>query len=194
MIAIPHHDEQLAAEAANAVRRVAFKELPDGDQALIRAALEITRASYSPYSGFAVGAAVKGRSGRVHVGTNFENASYGITMCAEVAAITAANTAGEHVVDTIAVIGHKYTPPESIDQPVTPCGRCRQMIAEIAQSGGTNVRVLSCSGDLSTILETTIGELLPEAFGPASMGMVDTWVRTRPKLAAAVEKLKRQAR
>jgi cytidine deaminase len=192
MIAHLHSDEQLAAEAASAVRRVAFKDLAEGDQALIRAALDITRASYSPYSGFAVGAAVKGRSGRVHVGTNFENASYGITMCAEVAAITAANTAGEHTVDTIAVIGHKYTTPESVDQPVTPCGRCRQMIAEIAQSGGTNVRVLSCSGDLSNILETTIGELLPEAFGPASMGMVDQWTRTRPKLAAAVDKLKRR--
>ena len=192
MIAHLHSEEQLAAEAASAVRRIAFKDLAEGDQALIRAALDITRASYSPYSGFAVGAAVKGRSGRVHVGTNFENASYGITMCAEVAAITAANTAGEHTVDTIAVIGHKYTAPESVDQPVTPCGRCRQMIAEIAQSGGTNVRVLSCSGDLSNILETTIGELLPEAFGPASMGMVDQWTRTRPKLAAAVDKLKRR--
>ena len=192
MIAHLHSEEQLAAETASAVRRVAFKDLAEGDQALIRAALDITRASYSPYSGFAVGAAVKGRSGRVHVGTNFENASYGITMCAEVAAITAANTAGEHTVDTIAVIGHKYTAPESVDQPVTPCGRCRQMIAEIAQSGGTNVRVLSCSGDLSNILETTIGELLPEAFGPASMGMVDQWTRTRPKLAAAVDKLKRR--
>jgi cytidine deaminase len=192
MIAHLHSEQQLAAEAASAVRRIAFKDLAEGDQALIRAALDITRASYSPYSGFAVGAAVKGRSGRVHVGTNFENASYGITMCAEVAAITAANTAGEHTVDTIAVIGHKYTAPESVDQPVTPCGRCRQMIAEIAQSGGTNVRVLSCSGDLSNILETTIGELLPEAFGPASMGMVDQWTRTRPKLTAAVEKLKRR--
>ncbi len=192
MIAHLHSEEQLAAEAVSTVRRIAFKDLAEGDQTLIRAALDITRASYSPYSGFAVGAAVKGRSGRVHVGTNFENASYGITMCAEVAAITAANTAGEHTVDTIAVIGHKYTAPESVDQPVTPCGRCRQMIAEIAQSGGTNVRVLSCSGDLSNILETTIGELLPEAFGPASMGMVDQWTRTRPKLAAAVDKLKRR--
>jgi cytidine deaminase len=197
MIAQPHDDTdalQVAADDRNPIRHVDFAGLADADRALIRSALEISRNSYSPYSNFAVGAAVRGRSGKVHVGTNFENASYGLTMCAEVAALTAANTAGEHAIEAIAVIGHRYVAPESTAAPVTPCGRCRQLIAEVAQAGGIDVRVLSCSADLQVIMDCTIADLLPEAFGPASMGTVETWNRTRPRLEAAVARLRQRPR
>lgn len=161
---------------------------PD-DRELARAALGASASAYAPYSGFAVGAAVRARDGRVFLGANLENASYGVTMCAEVAAITAANTAGGFDFEAIAIVGHKFTEPTSATVPVSPCGRCRQLIAESAQLSGIDVRVLSCSGDLATVHVAPISELLPDAFGPRSMGIHNSWPGIKAHLSRATAML-----
>ncbi len=171
-----------------------FAELGSSDQELIIAAREASANAYAPYSGFAVGAAVSTRSGALHTGANLENASYGLSMCAEVAAITAANSQGDYNIEAMAVVGHKFSDPRNIEQVVTPCGRCRQLIFEASEIAGTDLRVFSCSGDLDRILEArAAADLLPEGFGPKNLGLQDAWPQMRAKLARSVEELRTKA-
>jgi cytidine deaminase len=171
-----------------------MKEVPLGglskeDQALVEAAQAASARAYAPYSGFAVGAAVRTGKKNIFTGANLENASYGVTMCGEVAALTRANTEDDLDIEVIAVVGHKFSEPADASQVVTPCGRCRQLIAEAAQLAKRDVRVLSCTGDLTRVVEATISELLPEAFGPANLGLVDIWPKLREKLRARTKQL-----
>ncbi|MBF0167038.1 MAG: cytidine deaminase [Alphaproteobacteria bacterium] len=154
-------------------RNLKFHDLSQVDRQLVEMALSASRSAYAPYSGFAVGAAVRCSSGELYVGANLENASYGLSTCAEVSAIAAANTSGSLNIDTIAVVGHQTRPSDDGSRVVVPCGRCRQVIAEVAQISNYDIRVLSCSGDLSRVVEARISELLPEAFGPESLGLVE---------------------
>jgi cytidine deaminase len=163
-----------------------FGDLGDSEQRLIVSARDSSINAYAPYSGFAVGAAVRTKSGKIFTGTNLENASYGLGMCAEVAAITKANSAGDYEIEAIAVVGHKFTDPKDASQVVTPCGRCRQLIFEASQVAKTDVGVFSCSGDLKHIQESVITELLPEAFGPKNLGLENIWPQMRDKLHRSV--------
>lgn len=160
--------------------------LDDSDRKLCEMALRASNSAYAPYSGFAVGAAVRTRSGAVYAGANLENASYGMTMCAEVSAITAANAAGDYDIEAIAVAGFKFTPPACHASVCTPCGRCRQLIFEASQVVQRDVKVLSCNGDLSEIDVTTISKLLPKAFGPENLGVNGVWPGMRVLLQKAV--------
>jgi cytidine deaminase len=171
-------------------RKIALATLDAADRELVEMAGDESRHAYAPYSGFAVGAAVRTRSGKTYTAANLENASYGLAICAEVAAIAAANAAGDFEVESIAIAGHKFKLPQDSTQVVTPCGRCRQVIFEAAQVSETNVRVFSCNGDLSEIVESTISELLPAAFGPANFGIDAAWLKMRETLHAAVTKLR----
>lgn len=171
-------------------RKITLAELDATDRRLVEMARDESSHAYAPYSGFAVGAAVRTKSGKTYAAANLENASYGLAICAEVAAATAANAAGDFDIEAIAVAGHKFMPPQDSTQVVTPCGRCRQVVSEAAQVAKTDVRVFSCNGDLSEIVESTISELLPMAFGPANLGIPDTWPKMREKLHARVAKLK----
>jgi cytidine deaminase len=92
---------------------------------LIRTAFEARNQAYAPYSGFAVGAAVQCKSGAVFVGSNIENISYGLTICAERIAIASAVAAGEREFVAIAVVA-------DTSEPIVPCGACRQFLAEFA--------------------------------------------------------------
>ena len=92
---------------------------------LIESATEARLHAYVPYSRFAVGAAVQCRSGAIYVGTNIENISYGLTVCAERIAIGSAITAGEREFVAIAVVADTI-------EPIVPCGACRQFLAEFA--------------------------------------------------------------
>jgi len=108
--------------------------------------------AYAPYSRFPVGAALLARSGRVYRGANVENASYGVTVCAERSALFAAVTAGEREFDAIAIVA-------DTDGPVRPCGLCRQALSEF---GGALRVVMS---DLAGAVETqTLDALLPACF------------------------------
>ncbi len=131
------------------------------DDELIAAARSAARHSYSPYSGFAVGAALRFADGRVVTGTNIENASYGLALCAETVAVSKAMAEGIRAgLEAVAVTGPG-------DDPITPCGRCRQVLNELAQLGANDPLVL-CVGP-SEIRRMRLSELLPHAFGPASL-------------------------
>lgn len=152
------------------MKTVKLDELSKKDRDLIAAARKAADNAYAPYSGFAVGAAVRATDGAIHIGANLENASYGLSMCAEVSALTAANTAGEFDrLEAIAVVGFGFFPKMHVSEIVTPCGRCRQLISESAQLSGIDIEVFACSGDLERIEQYRISELLPRAFGPQSL-------------------------
>ncbi len=119
--------------------------------ALLAAAREARERAYAPYSHFAVGAALRTRSGRVFCGCNVENLSFGLTVCAERAAVFAAVAAGEKEFEAIAVVADSV-------QPVTPCGACRQVLAEF--SADLQICSANLQGDR---YESTIAELLPRA-------------------------------
>ncbi|MCT2557454.1 cytidine deaminase [Tsuneonella sp. YG55] len=132
------------------------------DDDLIAAARSAAAQSYSPYSRFAVGAALLFDDGKVVTGTNIENASYGLALCAETVAVSKAMADGARGgLVRVAVTG----PGAGV---ITPCGRCRQVINELAQLGGTDPDIL-CVGP-GEVRRTTLSALLPDAFGPASLG------------------------
>lgn len=123
---------------------------------LMKIACKARQNAYAPYSHFAVGAALLAESGRVYTGCNIENASYGLTCCAERNAIFAAVGAGERRFKMLAVAADS---PE----PVAPCGACRQVIAEF----GIPLVVM---GNLKEATKSmTAEELLPYGFGQESM-------------------------
>jgi cytidine deaminase len=125
---------------------------------LERLARRAAKTSYSPYSKFAVGAAVLAGSGKVYTGCNVENASYGLCNCAERTAIFSAVAAGERKIKCVVV----YTPTTAA---TPPCGACRQVINEF----GPHARVVSIC-DSAERIETTLDALLPAAFGPGNLG------------------------
>lgn len=120
---------------------------------LIKLAKEASKKAYAPYSKFPVGACVLAESGNVYCGCNFENASYGLTICAERNAIGTAIANGERKIKAVAI----YSPNM---QNCTPCGACRQVIAEFQAADGLDVITL-CD---DVIRVRTISELLPEGF------------------------------
>ena len=124
---------------------------------LIKVAKAASRRAYCPYSGFHVGAAIASRSGKVFSGCNVENASYGLTNCAERTAIFAMVASGETQLDAIVV----YTPTP---KPTAPCGACRQVLNEF----NPDAEVI-CVCDGKEEIRTTVRELLPIAFGPANL-------------------------
>jgi cytidine deaminase len=128
-----------------------------GRARLVEAARAAMAMSYSPYSGFPVGAALLTEAGDVIVGTNVENASYSLTLCAERAAVARAVARGVRRFRAVAVAS-RGRPPAS------PCGACRQVLAEF--SPGMEVLVAGVEGAYSRYLLT---DLLPAAFGPESL-------------------------
>lgn len=140
----------------------------DTRDTLMAAARKAAGSAYAPYSNFHVGAALLLADGNVVTGANVENASYGLSLCAETVAIAGILASGERPqLQALAVTGGA---PGAAGQgaQVTPCGRCRQVINEIAQLGGTDP-VIWCDG-AEGVLETRLSELLPYAFGPANLG------------------------
>jgi cytidine deaminase len=148
---------------------VNLDQLPEADRELLRKSHSIARQAYAPYSGFGVGAAVRTASGATYAGTNMENASYGLTLCAETSALLQSVAAGDFRVTAIAVVGGRLDGRHGGGEVVTPCGRCRQLILEAAQVSGTDVRVLSANMDLSEIIVLPISVLLPHGFGPENL-------------------------
>ena len=132
--------------------------------ALIAAARDASANAYAPYSGFLVGAALAFADGSVVTGANVENASYGLSLCAETNAAAGALMQGRRGgLVAVAVVGGK-----GAGVPVMPCGRCRQVLLELAQLGGTDP-VVWCAG-ADVVIEVRLSELLPHAFGPQALG------------------------
>lgn len=146
------------------------------DQAtqLVAAARDAARNAHAPYSRFAVGAAVLLDDGTVITGANFENASYGLSLCAETVAIATASAAGRlRDIVAIGVIGGAMNAQGRATgtSPVSPCGRCRQVINEAAQMGGRDLPVHCGAAEGDVTRTYTVSELLPDAFGPADLGI-----------------------
>ena len=139
---------------------------------LIEIARQAARNAYAPYSGFGVGAAVLLTDGSVVTGANFENASYGLSLCAETVALATVNAQGRfREVVAIGVIGGRIGHADTA--PVSPCGRCRQVINEAAQLGGRDLPVYCGGATGDQIAAYKLSELLPHAFGPADLGLAD---------------------
>jgi cytidine deaminase len=166
-----------------------LKTLGRCDRELVEAAQEAAARAYAPYSLFAVGAAVRSKSGAIYAGANLENASFALSICAEAAALSLANSAGQSEIDAIAVVGFNFTDTGGASRLVAPCGSCRQLIAEAAQRANGNVRVICCNGELSKIVVWTIAELLPNAFGPENLAASRRWPALREELRACVQRL-----
>lgn len=123
---------------------------------LLNAAAEVLPNTYSPYSHFPVAAALETITGEIFKGVNIENASFSATICAERSALAQAVTAGHRKFSRIAIV-------TQTDQPVSPCGICRQMLAEF----GMDLVILSSSEkqlQKGKFKKWTLGELLPDVF------------------------------
>ena len=126
-------------------------------EALVAHALAARQLAYAPYSNYFVGAAVLAEDGTVVAGCNVENAAYPATICAERVALTAAIAQGKRKLVAIAVATHDGG---------SPCGTCRQVMAEL----GPTMQVY-VSDDQGNFRTTTVGELLPDSFSGASLGL-----------------------
>jgi cytidine deaminase len=125
-------------------------------QSLIELANAARARAYAPYSNYPVGAALRTKTGRLYTGVNIENAAYPHTMCAERVAIFKAVSEGEMEFEVITVV---------TDNGGSPCGGCRQVMAEF----GLDTLVLMADGNGKLVKETTVRELLPEAFTPEKL-------------------------
>ena len=125
---------------------------------LIKAALEISKNAYAPYSKYKVGAALLSKEGRTFTGVNVENAAYPVTICAERTAVFKAVSEGVLDFLAIAVV---------TDDGGTPCGSCRQVLSEF----GLDTLVLLVDKDGQIVLEQTVRELLPGAFTSDSLDL-----------------------
>lgn len=123
---------------------------------LITKALGARENAHAPYSHFAVGAALLAKSGRIYTGCNVENASYGLSICAERTAVFKAVSEGERDFEAIAVV---------TESGVTPCGACRQVLLEF----GDNIQVI-VADEAGEYRVFGLQELLPEAFAPKHLG------------------------
>jgi len=121
---------------------------------LMKKAIEVSKNSYSPYSKFGVGACLETEDGSIYTGCNFENASYGLSICAERNAIGSAIAAGKKIIKAIAI----YSPNQDN---CVPCGACRQVMHEFCNSD-EELDIILKNGDELKIY--TLAQLLPESF------------------------------
>lgn len=130
---------------------------------LVEAARAARAQAYARYSGYTVGAAIRAASGKIYAGCNVENAAYPLSQCAEANAIAAMVLGGDQEITAVAVVG------PGGEAPCTPCGGCRQMLAEF---GDAAVQVHIC-GPGDTIMEESLGALIPHAFGPENLATAE---------------------
>jgi cytidine deaminase len=130
-------------------------------QQLAQFALQVRQNSYAPYSHYRVGAALVGLSGKIYLGCNVENAAYPVSLCAERVAVFKAVSEGERQFTAIAV---------ATDNAGTPCGSCRQVMAEFA----LEMPVYLVNGAGEVVRTTSVRELLPGAFLPQDLGIDPT--------------------
>ena len=128
---------------------------------LVKQAIEARNGAYAPYSGFRVGAALLASDGTVYTGCNIENASYGATVCAERVAYFKAVSDGKRSFAGLAIAGGK-----DVVSATPPCGICRQTLSELC---GEDMPVLLADSEAGAYTHTTLGALLPFAFGTKNL-------------------------
>ena len=137
------------------------------EQELIQIALKARLNSYSPYSKYAVGAALITDSGKIFFGCNVENSSYGASNCAERTTIFKAVSEGEKKISAIAIVGGPASDtPDCLSDYAFPCGICRQVMREFSDPDNLKVIVAKSVNDYK---EYTLNDLLPESFGPENL-------------------------
>lgn len=148
---------------------VDFDELTKEQRSLLLSAERAREFAYNPYSHFFVGAALASKNKGTVIGANFENASFGLTNCAERSAIFKANIEGIREFKGIAI----STRGKSFDTelPSMPCGACRQVIYEVAHISGEDLYIVSANTRRNKIVRTTISKLLRAGFGPSDLGI-----------------------
>ena len=153
----------MEAKNINTIIYVAnMEELDEKDRQLVEAAIEATKSSYAPYSHFNVGAAVRLDNGVVIPGCNQENAAFGVTICAERTALFAAGAQyPDAKVEAIAIAARNAD--GLLDEPVSPCGTCRQAMVETEKRSGNKLHILLYGRKHVYIIEG-IGALLPLTF------------------------------
>lgn len=132
---------------------------------LMQMALSAMKMSYSPYSGYRVGAALLAKDGKVYTGCNIENAAYSPTVCAERCAVFKAVSEGVCEFDAIAVVGSRSS--DGVPRTAFPCGVCRQVLSEFCNTESFMIYVLGQDGDVEG---HTLAQLLPESFGKSDLG------------------------
>ena len=148
--------------------------MTDDISRLIAAARAAAAHAHAPYSRFAVGAALLMTDGSIVTGANVENASYGLSLCAETVAVATASAQG--LIGAIVAVGVIGGPMDSAgratgDRPVSPCGRCRQVLNEAAQMAGIDLPVHCGAAEGDAVASYRLSQLLPNAFGPADLGI-----------------------
>jgi cytidine deaminase len=139
------------------------EELSEPEQLLVEAAIEATKRSYSPYSHFSVGAALLLENGKTVIGCNQENAAFPAGLCAERTAIFAAGAQYPNVPVTMLAIAARNSKGELTDEPISPCGTCRQVMIETETRFKHPIRILLYGKKCIYVLEG-IKQLMPLSF------------------------------
>lgn len=140
-----------------------YDELSETDRLLVDNAFEMTHRSYSPYSHFSVGAAVRLSNGEIVRGCNQENAAFGITICAERTALFAAGAEYPQTPIEAIAIAARDTDGNALEEPVSPCGSCRQAMIETEMRGHRQLHIILCGKDKFYVMEG-IKNLMPLSF------------------------------
>ncbi len=164
----PHTEKQSCPLQSSEMQETNYDGLSDEYKKLLDAAELVMKNSYNPYSKFAVGAALLAQDGTIISGSNFENAAYGSSVCAERAAILRANAMGYRNFKAIAIIAHGEKDVEAV---VAPCGACRQVIYEVSELSDQVIDVIMSNTRKDHVTISTIEQLLPLAFGPKALGV-----------------------
>lgn len=144
-------------------QQLTWQELSDQDNQLAQSAAEALSGSYSPYSKFKVGAAIKLQNGLTITGANQENAAYTCGICAERAALYNAQSAYPDIkIEAIAIVAQKHDSP-SLEEMISPCGLCRQALAEVENRQASPIRILM-AGRENIIIVDSANDLLPFTF------------------------------
>ncbi len=135
-----------------------FQQLNSVEKKLINAAQKASRNAYSPYLKTPVGAAVLTMKGKIITASCFGPASTTVNLCAERAVVATANAQGQRKIKILAIIGHRH---KTTNNPLPPCGVCRQFLYEITKITGRDLIVLSSNTNKTKIMKTSIKELFP---------------------------------
>ena len=150
-------------ELKTSIRECQFEELSQADQHLIEQAIEATNRSYAPYSKFSVGACLLLNNGVEVIGCNQENAAYPVGLCAERSAIFAAGAQYPDVPVRMIAIAARTPDGELQDEPVSPCGSCRQVLIETETRFSQEVRILLYGRNRIYVIDG-IKQLMPLSF------------------------------
>ena len=145
-------------------------ELNEDDAKLVSKARKVTNSAYAPYSHFHVGAAALLDNGKMVTGTNQENASYPITICAERSLLAAASSLYPNVaIKTMAISYHNFNDKATSEKPISPCGMCRQSILEYEIRANAPIRIILSGVEGKIFIINSIKHLLPLSFTNADL-------------------------